>query len=338
MLATRINRNVRSPRKPSIIAFYQYQPAFQFAKPRRSHHLIRKAVFNPEIKHMNMNQLFDQFVGGNSGNTASGQKNTGGISDTLANAVPSGLANKLPGGLTGGVAGGLAAGGLMGLLIGNKKVRKKAGKLAGGAVGLGGAAALGALAFSAYQKWQSGNAQASGHSQPGEISPPPNAGVPPVGQVENRAGSHIGSVPVTQVQTPPSPESFNPATATAADGQPFQLALLKAMIAAANADGHIDSDEQKNIFDAVDKVQLGAEEKAFIFDTLRNPPSIEMIASLANGLEQASEIYLASVLAIDLDDPSEQAYLDALAEQLALPPGFTAHLEHQINQTNRAAA
>lgn len=287
---------------------------------------------------MNMNQIFDQFVGGNSGNVASGANTTGGISNTLANAVPTGLANKLPGGLTGGVAGGLAAGGLMGLLIGNKKVRKKAGKLAGGAVGLGGAAALGALAYSAYQKWQSGNAQAAVHSQPGGAAPLPNAGVPPVGQVENRAGSHMGNVEAAQAQQAPSPESFNPDTATAADGKPFQLALLKAMIAAANADGHIDADEQKNIFDAVDKVQLGPEEKAFIFDTLRNPPSIETIASLANGLEQASEIYLASVLAIDLDEPSEQAYLDALAEQLALPPGFTAHLEHQIDQTNRAAA
>lgn len=294
---------------------------------------------------MSMNQLFDQFIGGQAGNTAPGSNaggNTGGISGALANAMPAGLANKVPGGLAGGVAGGLAAGGLLGVLVGNKKMRKKAGKLAGGAVGLGGAAALGALAYSAYQKWQGSGAPAPGQTPPATAAPQPatavphqNSSLPPVAPMQHQSGVNSGYRPDTQV---PSQESFAPEAASAADGKPFQLALVKAMIAAANADGHIDADEQKYIFEAVGKLDLDAEEKAFIFDTLRNPPSIETIASLANGLEQASEIYLASVLAIDLDDPAEQAYLDALADRLSLPPGFTAHLEHQVAQTSRVAA
>lgn len=294
---------------------------------------------------MSMNQLFDQFIGGNTGNTTSGSNvsgNAGGISSTLANAIPAGLANKVPGGLAGGVAGGLAAGGLLGVLVGNKKMRKKAGKLAGGAVGLGGAAALGALAYSAYQKWQGSGASTPGSTlsaisdpQPATAVPHQNSGVPPIAPMQHQREAYAGYRPLSQA---PTQESFDPEVAPATDGNPFQLALVKAMIAAANADGHIDADEQKYIFDAVGKLDLDAEEKAFIFDTLRNPPSIETIASLANGLEQASEIYIASVLAIDLDDPAEQAYLDALADRLSLPPGFTAHLEHQVAQTNRVAA
>ncbi len=297
---------------------------------------------------MSINQLLDQFIGGQSGTPASGSSNTGntgnagGISGSLANAIPAGLANKVPGGMAGGVAGGLAAGGLLGVLVGNKKMRKKMGKMAGGAVGLGGAAALGALAYGAYQKWQNNSGQTPGHTPPGTAAPQPapsvphqGSGVPPVPQMQHQPGVPTGYGTSTQA---PTQESFQPDAAVAADGKPFQLALVKAMIAAANADGHIDTDEQKHIFDAVGKLDLDAEDKGFIFDTLRNPPSIETIAGLANGLEQASEIYLASVLAIDLDDPSEQAYLDALADKLSLPPGFTAHLEHQIVQSGRQAA
>ncbi|MDJ0942996.1 MAG: tellurite resistance TerB family protein [Kiloniellales bacterium] len=201
----------------------------------------------------------------------------------------------------GGVAGGLAAGGLLGVLIGNKKARKKAGKLAGGLVGYGGAAALGALGYRAYQNWQAGK-QA------------PQAGPP---------------APSLPAELPPADSKFLPAAAPAKDGKPFELALVMAMIAAANADGHIGPDEQRTIFDHVGRLPLDAEDKAFVFDVLSSPPSLQDIAGLAEGPEQAAELYLASRLAIDPDHPAEQAYLDALATRLSLPGDLVAHLESQ---------
>ena len=109
------------------------------------------------------------------------------------------------------MVGGLAAGGLLGLVVGNKKMRKMAGKLAGGAVGYGGAAALGALGYRAYQQWQSG-----------------------------RDGSPSAApAPAAQPALPPQGSGFAVGETAAADGGPFELALVKAMIAAANADGHI---------------------------------------------------------------------------------------------------
>lgn len=274
---------------------------------------------------MNPQNILEQFLGPNAGNRAA---------DTLQNAK-SGLANS---GM-GGVAGGLAAGGLLGVLLSNKKARKSVGKLAG----YGGAAALGALAFRAYQNWQenqqgdgpSGSSSQHGAGQPSSTSehfpadrisghtvqrqPTGDAGFP----------ADPGAMDQIPFDPPPSNSKFNPAAAPARDGKPFELALVMAMIGAANADGHIGPDEQRTIFDKVGDLPLDAEDKAFVFDTLGKPPSLQDIAELADGPEQAAELYLASRLAIDPDHPAEQAYLDALASRLSLPSELVKFLEEQ---------
>ena len=204
----------------------------------------------------------------------------------------------------GGIAGGLAAGGLLGMLLGNKKARKKVGKLAGGVAGYGGAAALGALGYRAYQNWQA----------------------------DKRSGMVESSPDPAPLQAPPKGSRFLPETAPASDGRPFEIVLIMAMITAANADGHIGPEEQRAIFDQVGQLSLDAEDKAFVFDTLSSPPSLQDIASLASGPEQAAEIYLASRLAIDPDHPAEVAYLKALASRLSLPADLVAHLESQVAQ------
>jgi len=225
---------------------------------------------------------------------------------TSDNAAPAARDARGPGSGSGlgGIAGGLAAGGLLGMLLGNKKARKKVGKVAGGVAGYGGAAALGALGYGAYQNWQAGKQAGTVESPP--VSPP--------------------------VHAPPQGSRFLPETAPARDGKPFEIALIMAMITAANADGHIGPEEQRTIFDQVGQLSLDAEDKAFVFDTLGNPPTLQEIASLASGPEQAAEIYLASRLVIDPDHPAEVAYLEALASRLSLPPELVAHLESQAAQ------
>ncbi len=247
---------------------------------------------------MNPQSLLEQFLGPDAAQRAGGavQSAKGGL-------AKSGL---------GGVAGGLAAGGLLGVLIGNKKARKKVGKLAGGVVGYGAAAGLGALAYRAYQNWQTGQ-QAPQAAPAGSAAPAPAA---PAAALPTEA--------------PPAGSKFLPATAPATDGQPFELALVSAMIAAANADGHIDQEEQSFIFEKVGELPLDAEDKGFVFDALANPPSLQDIAGMAQGPEQAAELYLASRLAIDPDHPMERAYLEALASRLSLPADLVAHLESQV--------
>ena len=199
-------------------------------------------------------------------------------------------------GMPGGALGGFAAGSLLGVLLGQKKVRK----MAGGAVGYGGAAALGALAYRAYQNWQ--------------------------------AGQQASQAPAAKVADAPQ-EGSRFAPVKGADGKPFALALIRSMIAAANADGHIGADEQKQIFEAASRAGLDAEDKAFIFDALQNPSSPAQIAALASGQEQAAELYLAARIAIDPDQPQEKAFLQNLSQSLAMPAALVAHLDAQVTKT-----
>lgn len=203
--------------------------------------------------------------------------------------------NPLAGMLGGGLGKGMAMGGVLGLLIGSKKVRK----MAGGVVGYGGAAAAGAMAFKAYQNWQQGK----------QVQSAPVASAADLQNVDPR---------------------FLPPPATTAAGQNFSLTLITAMVYAAKADGHIDAKEQTVIFEQVEKMSLDAESKAFVFDALRKPVDVDALVSSVQGIEQASEVYLVSRLAIDIDHPAERAYIEVLANRLKLPAELTAHLDHQV--------
>ncbi|PWS38290.1 DUF533 domain-containing protein [Falsiroseomonas bella] len=207
---------------------------------------------------------------------------------------------QLPGGLSditrhvpGGAAGLAAGAGLLATMLGGKKLRK----MTGGAIGYGGAAALGALAYRAWQNWQ-----AQQGAQPASGTPQPAS------------------------------DRFLPSAAPAADGTPFELALVRTMVAAAKADGHVDAAEQRAIFEAVERAGLDAEAKAFVFDLLRRDIPFEEIAAGAATPEQAAELYLAARLAIDPDEASERAWLAALAHRLSLPDGLVAQIEAEAQR------
>jgi len=159
----------------------------------------------------------------------------------------------------------------------------------GGLLGYGGAAALGALALQAYQNYQ---IKQGASLPPGDFAP---AAMP----------------------------HANPA----ADGTPFELVLVRAMVGAAKADGHIDATEQRRLFAEVERLGLDADAKAYIFDLLTQEVDLYDLASAATTPEQRAEIYLAARLAIDPDELAERAYLDALASRLGLPPELRASLD-----------
>ncbi len=200
-------------------------------------------------------------------------------------------------------AAGAAAGSIVGLLLGSKKAKKIGGNL----LGYGGAAVLGGLAYKAWQNYQ-GNKQPAATTTPAEILPPP------------------------------ANSPFDATASIAADGKPFALALVRAMIAAAKADGHIDAAEQKSLFERIENLGLDAEAKAFVFDELSRPTDLNAIAVLPRGQEQAAEIWLVSRLAIDPDDVREKAYLSALGAKLNLPPQLLEHLESQAGAAAPAEA
>ena len=102
------------------------------------------------------------------------------------------------------------------------------------------------------------------------------------------------------------------------------------MIAAAKADGHIDAGERQRIMQAMDRAGLGSEEASFIRNEIEAPLDAGEIAKLADTPEMAAEIYTASLLAIDVNQPAERAYLDDLARKLELPADLVQHLEATV--------
>ena len=114
----------------------------------------------------------------------------------------------------------------------------------------------------------------------------------------------------------------------------YQLTLIKGMIGAAKADGHIDAEEQKNIYTSMDKMDLTTETKAMVFDLIRNPVSIQEIASGAHTMEQKTELFLVSSMVIDPDHPAEKQWLNNLASSLGLPKELAIQLQLQARQNS----
>lgn len=102
--------------------------------------------------------------------------------------------------------------------------------------------------------------------------------------------------------------------------------LVRAMIAAAKADGQIDAAEKQAIFHKLESLPLGAAEKAFVFDELSSPLDLEAVVERADTAEHGAEIYAASLVAITADTPAERAYLDALAFKLGLDAALVAEI------------
>ena len=161
------------------------------------------------------------------------------------------------------------------------------GKLAGNAVKIGAVAAVGGLAYNAWQNYQ--------RNQQGDApAPREDAFIPPAS--DSHAQEELGK------------------------------SLVRAMIAAAKADGRVDADEKEAIFSKLETMKLSSEEKAWVFDELSSPLDINAVVARADTPEHATEIYAASLVAITADTASERAYLDALASKLKLDPALVAEI------------
>lgn len=191
----------------------------------------------------------------------------------------------------------LAAGALAAVLLGTGAGRK----LTGTAVKLGGLAAIGGLAYKAYQNYQNGN-------QPDQIAKDDAVLLPP-----------------------PSDTGFDPSQAPQGEAE-FALVLIRAMIAAAKADGKIDDDERRKIGERISLAGLDADAEAFLASEINQPASLDELVNAAQTDAQKVELYTASRLAITSDTRAERGYLDLLAGRLGLPDTLVDHVEATVQQ------
>ena len=133
-----------------------------------------------------------------------------------------------------------------------------------------------------------------------------------------------------QLEAPPRGSGFDPESLSNDDA----ILMVRAMIAAASADGRIDAQEQQRILKGMQDeggLEAGAEE--FLARELNNPASASEIAAAVHSKEQAAQVYAAARIAIDPDTRGEQVFLHDLGRRL----GIDQNLAQHINAAARAA-
>lgn len=190
-------------------------------------------------------------------------------------------------------AAGAAAGGLAGSLLGNVLAGKGGGKkLAKTAVKAGGLALVGGIAWQAWQQYQA-----------------------------RQAG---GLAPAPAVQ-PPLPAAFDLEVQ-----QGPALAVLRAMVAAARADGVIEPLERARILDRLQGAGLPPADQQYVLDLFDQPPDLDAIARAAGTPELAAEVYAAAALAVYPASRVERGYLDLLGARLGLEPVLAEELDRGV--------
>jgi len=193
---------------------------------------------------------------------------------------------------------------------------------------LSGGAALGLLgvAMEAVEHYMN-KSQTGGQNTAAGLPPPaPQAGSGPLPP----AGGPPPPPPGSRT-TPPTPPATGGDTQKAAR-QADAVLLIRAMIAAANADGVIDAQERGRILEKLKTVDLSAEEHQFIVNELLSPQEAQSIAEGVRSPELARQVYAASLLAITVDTQAEQQYLSNLSEMLGLDTRTVDRIHQQLGK------
>jgi uncharacterized membrane protein YebE (DUF533 family) len=112
-------------------------------------------------------------------------------------------------------------------------------------------------------------------------------------------------------------------------------AILRALVAAAKADGHVDERERELIEGEFTRITGDQDLQQWLHVELNKPLDPTDVARSAQTPEIAAEMYLASVMMVDEEHFMERAYLDELAKQLKIDPGLKQELENQVRQSQQ---
>jgi len=164
-----------------------------------------------------------------------------------------------------------------------------------GAMGGSALAILGSLALNAYQNSQ----------QPDSLQNSPNN--------ELMAG----------IREPVTPEEIQAVDA-------MVLLILRAMINAAKADGHIDAEEMDKIVGKAKENGLSEDEQRFIMEEINKPFNTDALVADISDPQVAAQIYSASLLAINVDSDLEKDYLKNLANRLGLSQNVITYLHASV--------
>lgn len=229
-----------------------------------------------------------------------------------------GLVGKMLGGMaTKNFAAGLLTGGVASSMLGGKDTLENMAKV-------GGLALLGTLAYKAYGNYQQQKASGGNASIAGAVSESAQ-GMVAQGKGLLSGLLNSGAPQAAAPQALPAPATLSPE---------LSLAIIRAMIGAAKADGNLDAAESDKIMGQMDAVGATAQEKMLIMQEISTPKDVSEIARAATTPQDAAQIYLAAVLVCDSQCAAEQLYLSTLAGALKLEPEFTQGLQKELISLN----
>lgn len=187
------------------------------------------------------------------------------------------------------LATGAVIGGLAGLLLGSGTGRS----IAATTAKLGGLAVIGGLAYKALQNYQAGKPLID------------------LGQGLEQA---------------PAESPFGNTADDEHDRDTAKL-IIRTMIAAASADGVVDSAERRAIVGGLEQAGLDGNAAAFLDQEFARPASVDELVAEASTPAIATQVYTAARLAADPDQPGEQRFLARLAAGLKLQPDLVTNID-----------
>jgi uncharacterized membrane protein YebE (DUF533 family) len=238
--------------------------------------------------------MLGQLLGGGGGSAAG----SGGLTDILGKMAGSlsqgGSGGAVPAGMGTAGAGGGLLGSLAGALFGGGAGSSRS------TAGAGGMAVLGGLALEALRRM--GGASAATQSPDIDDTTRLVAGLrKPANAAEEQQVMDVASLTV------------------------------KAMINAAKADGRIDETETERIVGKLkEEGGVSDEEQRFVAEEMRKPMDIDSIARAIPNQQVATQIYAASLLAIEVDTDKERRYLQDLAAALGLDDNAVGYLHSAL--------
>jgi Protein of unknown function (DUF533) len=170
---------------------------------------------------------------------------------------------------------------------------------------------------------------------PGQVAPPPlstSASTPPPlpGRKNPAPACPPPLKPSSPEGLPAIPEAGGTNTpAVQFDGPQLAHRMIQAMIAAAAADGQIDSEEEAKILEKFRQHELNREEKLVLLQELQNPKSIDQLTAGIHQPVVAQTMYSVAALAITIDTDAERKWLDRLALALGISPAMQHFLEEK---------
>jgi uncharacterized membrane protein YebE (DUF533 family) len=194
--------------------------------------------------------------------------------------------------------------GLAGLMFGK---RKKSG-IGGNLVKLGGLALIGSLAYKAFQQHRKGEPALAAQGQG-----------PQTTEAASSDAHSVAAIPPTS--------RFHPVSQTEDDAMLF----LRAMIAAAASDGHIDEGERARIVKGLSEAGIDPQATSWLEREMASPADVDELASAVNDPELAAQVYTAARIAIDPDTIQEREFLRQLAEALDLDQAMRRQIESTVD-------